>query len=526
MLRGRALRIASWSLLTFGPIALVASLSLYFLQSVRTNFTARLLATKPVTLKYLGSAEQKISPACGCEEAGADEWRGITFAGRRLRFEPIATAGVKDSLYLVTAPEPGFIDYGPSHFNMKATYLQLRIPDPTNLDATAIGNGAFEAEGYQVQALTELGYVHALSIFGAGPLHMETLGEFPLGAFVPRENSKVTLNWTHRAPPLFDISEDYSPMFDRPRDDNWGKVSADQNKSWYSIVDLLGPKVVLWSDRPVAVLSSSHVALGDALRPADPHVIDVLIVDVPFSARVALEPFGVVDRTLQDQVMGMWPNEVSLGFSNEPPPTGSAELVEEESPVGPIDMVRLRQSMQEKPQLVACGIKTSGLTLADAQDICMGFRLPPSPQPAGFNVFGEVRQLTFESASGSVMIGAQRYDIDPSASVSLKQVSPADRAVPIAIGHDSMIIDEAFAAKAKMQIGDEAITTRIKNQDSFWRPIELTLVLLPCLTWFGLRMRSLRRAIRGAPAPLPPMPAPRRPSKLATLRQPPKRRLR
>ena len=173
-----------------------------------------------------------------------------------------------------------------------------------------------------------------------------------------------------------------------------------------------------------------------------------------------------------------------------PPPPSAGKLSGEVSEGDiALNYAKLQDRLDTEPTTTVC------TPLLGKIGQCMGFRYPPVPAADSANVFGPVKALTYSSATGAVMIGSQRFAIDPHAKVGLKDAtrssSPeADLAIPIRVTSESLKVSKGFSARAALSINNEPLTTRISKRQNLINTIAAVLMVFSMVGWLGYRVQS------------------------------------
>lgn len=446
-------------------VAAIASLA-WLSQSTPADFTARLSANAPVILEYAGDYTDKKSPACGCAFSPDDEWRGITFVARRIQIDQQADAPHKNA-YMLSPAFPSVIGPLSSGFHFSPSYYEILVPEGQEFEPRHFANRTDVGRHYRVLQNRPLPIGPALSIFTSGPLNVETLGEVPVGAWIPSVDGRLRISRDAE-------TGDYQ-FFETV--DHQPETAPGGYTSMWQVVDLLGPRIIAWIDQPARIFAPDGFTTqltGASQAEGGGIVLHVFVLDVPFALRVGVGAMQAEEATM-DQVIN-YRNQRFGAMIAEPLVRGS--VVADLSTRG-ADYRSIRRQLEQEPEIVSCGV--SGFE--GGGEMCMSFRRPDAPRNNGLNIYGRVRQLRFESVVGSMMVGSRHIPIDPPVPVNVLEASGFDHplgttTIPIEISNGELTVSDHFVARGDVTINGEPVSRRM---DKWATPIGAAAIL----SWFA-----------------------------------------
>lgn len=477
--------LPTWLGKTIIPIIVLAGLVYWLTRNIPTDFSAAIRPDRPVHIRYAGRSTARKSPACGCYFAYPDEWRGISFVSRRLALAVSSPDSGTRASYLISASFPSLIKPMSTGFRVGVQHVILSGTITDRDDLGRLVRGDAQGTGFRVLARRQVGAGPALTLLTSEPINVETLGELPIGAWIPGVNSETTLAGSTEPSIQRVITESFNrgirtDVF--PSNEN----EEDLNDAAFTIVDYLGPKLVVWSTGPMRVYGPNRYAV-DVARP---DVINAFILDVPFALRIAVGMSG----EMPPGHMAQYRTSDLIGVFMPPLRNGeiSGSLVQSGEP---IDYDALSRTVRDEPTTTVCN---SQLMSSFGRAECMGFRRPPLPWVEGFNIFGEVQQISFEGVEGTMMVGLRQIALSPSVPVEMSSVRTYDHpngelAIPIQVGGDEIRLSRQFAAHATLRVNGEPVTRRLDRGNSTYDAVGLVVLVVGGLGWIRRRWHFLAR---------------------------------
>jgi hypothetical protein len=262
----------------------------------------------------------------------------------------------------------------------------------SSFDSSAISNGLFDAAGYEVVRTIEIPRAPILSILSNGPLVIDSIGETPVGAWIPGAGSKLILRRTRSTQSSAfkdEIIEDFTTRLSQRTfgENDWYKDP--DVVGTFSIFDLLGPDLVAWSDAPLVFFGPKGTVFTTPETTPGEKLISAFVIKVPFALRTAIGSEEVPTSEASARTKSTYANKKVDRMLVEPAAGGLLKAELGETPQGSVDYSKLEKSISDHPTIVG-----------RIPDGWMIFRKPPIPAFDGFNIFGQVRKIEFEAASG------------------------------------------------------------------------------------------------------------------------------
>ena len=480
----------------FVALALTASAflagSIYLLGQPNENFTARLQPNTDIDIEYSGSYNDKKSPTCGCMNAGADEWRGISFLSRRIEIGPTHGPRPSVSSYMISAAFPSKLKPYSSGFLISPRHLVLRIPDRSAFEARAVANGLADSLGYKVLKDERIPLASTVTLLSSSPLFEETLGNIPEGTWIPSRGGRIRISKAGEQ-----NQEKFTESFEHLKDPGDPAQVRDFHTAAdvFSIVDLIGPRLIVWTRSPAALFGGKgYHALSSENGGGQ---VDVLLFDVPFALRTTL---GAVE--------GLDPEKLDIrsyaadGLMIDPLPRGETSMMLDSVPGSPIDYSQVSNYARNHQLAEGCGPSTIG----SSGSVCVQFLEPPVPASNTLNVFGQVQRIHFSAASGDMMVGSRHFDISPAVPVDLVEVNSFDNPlgsgiIPIQVADHTLSVDSRFAAKGAVTVNGEPLIRRIDHWGRFAGVIALLLSVGSVFAWAWTFVLIIRRPSSGVRTP-------------------------
>ncbi len=463
------LALGTW----FAMACLLAAAGAYshFGQPVRVKLGANLGSFDRLQFTYGGKSKDHISPLCGCwKEQAAETWRGVSFAARRLTLSRRGPSPL--TAYVITAPWPAEIFAGGPW---------LALPSKSFGPLTSSFDPVTVLEQFKSQALPSSASNFITSVQYAilvtdQPLHIHQFGDTPFGAWIPMGPSTIAIRPQLALFPtsanIVDVQESYreirigTPRQPRTLDTIYSNNLNDkQSNAEVPALELLGKRTVLWTEGPHASVWLEHGAL--TLGQAGSAV--GLVIDPVFSARVAVIPTSreALSRFAKIEKEQILPQPQDwLGVSE----TGLISLrLERTIPeLQEFDKVTERLKTHDTIDGTNVEYPMAVQLAADGNDgffyetHSMKFRYPPSPA-RGFNVFGTMTHLTFEGATGSVVLGSRIVDIPAPSTVEFRDIESFKAArglIPIAVREGTEAFDTTltFSGVSEAWLNGEPLT--------------------------------------------------------------------
>jgi hypothetical protein len=408
--------LLSW--LVFGSLITIWGSYSYFERPVRVKLGANLVSFERLTLTYGGNTKDHFSPLSGSwKEQEAEIWRGVTFATRRLA---ISRTGVSPlTAYVVTAPTPGHMYFGGPWI---ALPVSIFGPIEPSFDPIAL-LAKFKAQMVPDTSMNALGSSAQYAVLVSdGPVHVNLLGDTPVGAWIPMGSSSLAitprLGFYPSSANIVDITESYKEIkigVPREKDAYWAYPGARQSNSELSTLDVLGKRILIWTDSPNSFIwvwrSGGEPRVANVVHQK---AVIGLVVDPIFNARITVIPTTQEAlarfRSLEPRQMLPQPEDW-LGVSEAG--SISVRVDRTEAELREFDGMAERLRVKDKLEKVKIAYPLVAKVAATGQDVftyepyLTSYRYPPSPPARGFNVFGQMARLQFEGATGSVVLGSR-----------------------------------------------------------------------------------------------------------------------
>jgi hypothetical protein len=456
-------------LISIASILLVIQSYKFITKSVPVSFTSKLTQVGNIELSYGERQSEKVSPLCGCYDIGEwERWRGITFTSRNIEIE--RKGELPATGYLLFSPSPHSTTIHPDFFKMNVAYYLIEILEDEVFNPRVLLSDKLP-ENYNLlkRENSDEGFVQILSRSG---LRVSLLGDKPLGAWIPMENSKVSITHQLRQdisePTATVIKEQYLASTHEELEQVWLPDGAyDQTKMAMPLGDFLGPKVVFWNeDEPTSVLASSKV-LHVPEEIAGKKLIKAIVVNPPFAVRVVAIPFS------EDAIFKTRDEAPERGEGDYSPITSQGRFDNGEANI----KIYTADNQAEEFEKLYQSIKQQGTTVSDFKTYYsreieggkMVFRYPPIPPNNGFNIFGKMNKLKVDSTLGNLLVGTRSFNIEAPATLELKDIKALEikkngiMEIPIQIEFGDTPSRIQLNATSEVYVNDESITRRIDN---------------------------------------------------------------
>lgn len=462
----------------------------WLLQNTPSDFTARLVNDSSVQLTYADEYSDKKSPACGCYYSPVDEWRGITFVANRAVLLPQTDAPHLNG-YVISAAFPSEVKPFSSGFKIAPRYYQVELRPGEKFDPRSIEG--LSPSSHDVKSRQAIPVGSTLSLYSDGPLHVETLGDVPVGAWIPALDGTVRVSRSRKTG-NYRLVETFNHVPDE--NDAAAAERYAKSGSMWQVLDLIGPRLVVWTEGKSRAFASGGWTQE---LPQDPggaaRTLHVFVIDVPFALRVSVGALQAAEFPIE--MLSGYTKDAASGMIAEPLVSGSvtAQLF---SAQNNYDIIRAR--LEDEPIVDGCGI--SGFV--GGGQICMEFRRPEPPAQNGISVYGRIQRMSFESVAGSMMLGSRRFEIDPPVPVNVLEASGFEHplggtAIPIQLSKDKLKVDGHFAARGEVTVNGEPVGTRIDRWAPFSGALALVLAIASVLMWIVAFYRgrpSKRKTVR------------------------------
>jgi hypothetical protein len=412
-------RRPAFTILSVGLCVLFAWLFLYFGTSTPTAVRGKLTQLGEVELTYSSFQAESVSPLCGCfKELEQDAWRGVTFAARFLQIQ--RTSQRPFTMHLITAPQPTNTlwfpsDWVPNQFKFRIARYTLALPrgeqfDPRwLLDKTPSTSPAIvDRREYEPESL--------FLLISKESMNVALLGDKPLGAWIPSDGSKLKI--TYEKPMLLSMPAraTLEETFYRYDDDNLVNPSPG-----LPLGDFLGPNIVLWWVDASAVLATTKEVFPiNTQQQPDKTIINALIINPPFSIRVALDSIGQHD--LEEYLTFMKNKDSAERRLPAKYQDAGNVRVSILDPVGQVqDFDEIYHRMKANEITTAHDILMENES-GETKHYDMSFRYPAIPPNKGFNIFGRINNLKLSSALGSILIGPHQFEINAPSTLDLRNI--------------------------------------------------------------------------------------------------------
>ena len=423
-----------------------------------------------IEFDYATPQSTGISPTCGClSEQAAESWRGIVFTARNLRIR--RTSRVPFTLFHITAAFPGPITWRHSPFLFSATVYALRVPFGASFDARQVLARTLP-NTYTILSRTEI-IAPFLTVVGKEDLLVGLLGDVPVGAWLPADNSSTSIVYTRglfpTSNPLAVISEEYR-AFDAYARTRGGGIVLRQDLS-YPLVDFVGPNVVLYSeDDAGAVIGGGRIIVRPHDRVDERRVTVIHIPVPPFAARVAIQEidseglqqylkYHAVERKVPVMVV---PHQIPRG--------GTAQILIEDPALQAAEHAKVYNRLKKADVTVAKGVWLSIGEGKPPQETVMTFRYPPIPPQQGFHVFGPLSNLLIPRAAGNLVVGSRPIPLGAPSRLDISKIntfSVPRGSVRVPLLTRENRADLEFQATARLSINGEPVNRRLDALGDF-----------------------------------------------------------
>lgn len=515
-LMGRALR---WALVALVSI-LIALLARFYLHStVPVSFSAALSTLGDAAVSYATRQSQSYSPACGCMADKNERFRGITFAARRLRVSN--TQPGPATAYWLMASEPAQLTWYPNMVRPQVRVLRIATSFGTTPSVEQFETG----RGAGLRLLAENSYTEDLSValVTSEPLDLYLSGSVPIAAYIPVDRSRVSIIQPERTfgtdwdPSIIRDDYDDAPVpIDAP-----GHVIRQLSDLSYPILDAVGSKLIIVSrDSTTVAVSPKAVSEPPERLPANTYLTTVVVVNSPFSTRIAAIPYGsdrlpsAVHTTSQDSFQEFSkPNEPARPL--EPgeyiAPLGGGPILlptaAEDRRAGRFEIQILSSLDSAEYAAVAATLAQSDITTArnirysvpQLDHTGMDFRYPRIPPRNGFFVFGLLNMLSLNVERGRIMVGTSSVDIAAPSQVELRNIaafSSQGNVVPIPFVEADSVrsFDFRMEATAELYVNASPVAVRADRFMILLQVASIASLVIGALAGIATLVTTLRAA--------------------------------
>lgn len=468
--------------------------------SIRSNLTK----IGDIEFSYRHFQNEDISPLCGCyEEQNPEKWRGVTFTTRRVRIERSGPEPI--TAYQVSAAEPEPIKWLSGGVRFKAELYFLSLPSNETFNPQLLLKGQLPAT-YQIINRIQFEPKRQFVFFSEKELNVVLLGDKPLGAWIPSDGSRVSVEYNKGMFPAAKVKGVIKETYHlRERLPVFGTVGM-------PLGDFLGPDVVLWSeDEKVFILDGRNVVKFPPGGTYD-RKIAVLITHPPFSLRVAcIGEDATAEAAYTDLVKKVsGPEQDYLpALRYKMGDSGTVKVQIEDVKEDAAEFAEVYKRMAEQDTITVPDIRGDFFAIDGETNENLGkfnllpgmtFRYPPLPPNPGFNVFGSFSDITFNSAQGNLMLGTQPVSIGVPSALQLRdinflKVEGGMVNIPIRWAAADERADVQLEATAKVFLNGEPVGIGF---DSYRVYIEYTLIIctvisaIAAIVQVALARRSLK----------------------------------
>ena len=416
----------------------------YLGRPVRVKIGANLASFERLTLTYGGNTKDHFSPLSGSwKEQEAEIWRGVTFATRRLTISRVGSAPL--TAYVVTAPTPGHMYFGGPWTALPVSLFGPIDPAFDPLQLLEKFKAQVTPDTSSNALVSSAQYVVLVS---DKPVHVNLRGETPIGGWIPMGSSALAitprLSFYPSSANIVDITESYKEIkigVPRPKDAHWLYPAGKQSNAELPTLDLLGKRILIWTDSPNSFVWRSGAE--PRLTTGGQRAAIGLVVDPVFNARITVIP------TTQEAIMRFRGIERSQMLSQPEDWLGVSEagsisvrVDRTEAELSEFDIMAEQLKVNDKLENVRIAFPLVAKIASTGQDFwtyetyATSYRYPPSPPARGFNVFGQMERLQFESATGNVVLGSRVAGIPAPSTLEFRGIESFKAArglIPVAV---------------------------------------------------------------------------------------------
>ncbi len=404
-------------------------------------------------------SEDRISPLCGCMVVRPH--RGVEFFSKQFNLK------VKNNqeIDLDTFPFKQFLIVGPYHymdplpyFYVGADYYLIRgnFFSEETLKKLANGDKSFlEQTDFFTKKPTIINHKRlekaelVALINDTGELDVYLLGDYPISALLPMQNSKISINkflsQYQRKWVSYNISEKFDYKFHEPGEN-------------HPMLDVLGSRIALVSKPGIFLAPKEKVYINDleAEKEYSTNVLSVLILNVGYSARISMSPSNMfMINTMKEKftpiIVDAQSGEIEINV-NSP-------LLDEE-------FIKLKSRVEENvifKENYPEGINGMG-------SLEMGLPHMPS-ETNGIYFYGPVKELVSTEAKGKIQFRNETHVIDPSRKVeffNMKDMFLFAEPIILTMNYNGQLdAITKFKADGNMKIDDFEITNSFFDQKTF-----------------------------------------------------------
>jgi hypothetical protein len=380
---------------------------------------------------YGGHRDEAYSPMCGCSSEKASEWWGISFAARNVLVEHQTTYPYTN--FSITAAAPEHIRFmSEAALRVSATLILATAPKNASINLAALAHGN-PPPGVTVLRRESI-VTDFVTIITTGRLHVALRNATPLGAWLPRSHSTISVGTTHSLftskPSRAMLTEHYAPWPQQALD---GTAKGLTRGMEYSLGDFLGPDVIFWTTERVPNLAAGSLAASGTHMAAfwespplasDRDVYTMVAVTAPtFVARLAIQPVTAdqLKRTQQELTFHVIDTAGTIHLHLEDPPEDLPDIKQIYATVAKRGTVAM-QNVPVSPAL-------HGLPDPDQPAYVpeLEFHYPPGPPRGGFNIFGPIARLQFTQAAGRIDSEQKRIDVSVPSVIELRDITTLSR---------------------------------------------------------------------------------------------------
>lgn len=420
------------------------------------------------TLSYKTTPVSLISPVCGCARDESTNWRGISFVTRRFEITRPQSKGTDGATYAIFAPFPGPFSYLPNQFRIKVSAYDVAIPSGASLAMRVGPEGPPDAGLEAGVRLSQSGEPSVFLLDSRGAATFETTGTLPIAAWMPLKDSTVELaaegGPRNLATTTYSIAEKFGAAPKAATDQDGGTPTFEGG---YPAADFIGP--VIWAWAP---------ALSEDRAPDGKDHYEVVRIEAPYAVRIVAQPVRFIKGSTFNYGARPAGGSVGLSFTKNEDDIAEYKSLQRKIAEAPVDIVKI-------PDLRFT--TEDGKPLPGGETI-MTMTAPPSPLSDGFNVYGDIDRLVMARVDGSVMSGANKWDVR-NAQLSLSDLTKFVRngigsSLPVQMDGDAIRATAEFGAVGDVAINDVVVTTPARKWEQYRAQLELIALIAGLVTTF------------------------------------------
>ncbi|MCG8345033.1 MAG: hypothetical protein MI685_07740 [Chlorobiales bacterium] len=429
-----------------------------------------------VSYRYNSPQISGVSPLCGCYlEQEKSAYRGILFLAQDFSLYGLENNNEMSS-YLLVPPMPSSITWLPTEtiFRFKAKILRLKVnAGYFDIDKLYDQN----THNYEVIYEKELFSEQMIMLYTYNKINISLPSSVPLGCWIPEKDSDIIINYSesiyNKNDNMLTITEFYKEM-----DPLAGYVKMNNGvyeniKPYgYPMLDVLGPKIVLWTKDDMKIGYKDGVLTMPKKDKDDfSTYINVIMLEVPYSLRVSCLRF---EKNIADYHIQQMGDSSRYAIPIEKRQEGAFEI----SIINP----EMQNDMYEKVSKIIDSLDVvwrdnfipKDYTYND-EDILIAkagsFRYPPLPKSKGYHIYGDISELYIESAKGNLIIDSQPYDLTAPTQLLFKDIKsmiydgPAIT-LPLNLNENKNNNQLTFQLQSKVFINNKSAKMRFDNYNN------------------------------------------------------------